>query len=364
MKKSRLIAMYRIRKKITGYCLSACISVLMFGCSQAHDDKEAQKPALDPCVKEAGELPRPEYGFKGVRFEEIYGQKAVDACSKRLGEHPDDAYAKTLLARALTKQKEYDEAFVLLESSCAMGDDAGCTLLGSYYLYGFKKRIFDRKRAAELYKEACSNGYPLACLNQGKMYLTGEGIEKDPLRGAEMIYKECEGGFVEACHHYANSAHFKMLPINEDKYLFASQKVCEAGVDCTEYWDLIEKKKDDVSTALVTEKACKNGLAEACEKLATYYYQGRGVKADMAKSLALYKQACSAGRQRFACWYAGSILYNEGKDKKEAANLISQACHAGENQFACRDLDAIYQAEPSLASHENNPDKLITIEIP
>lgn len=355
--------MQQFRKKGLCFGLSALISVFLSGCMESQVDKVAQKEGLDPCTKEAGVLPQPEYDFKGVRFEELYSQRAVDACRQRLADHPDDATAKALLARALTKQKKYDEAFALLESSCDAGDDAGCTLLGSYYVDGLKKRTIDRKHGEELYEQSCSHGYAPACLNLGKIYLNGNGVDKDPVKGERLIYMACENGYTVACRHYSNAARFQQLIAEEDRLLFAAKKTCEAGLDCT-YWRMIAKQEDNVTNAEVAEKACQNGLADACEELANFHMEGRGVNVDKEKSLALYKKACEAGRVRFACWYAGLMLYHDGIDKKEGTRLIDSACHRGENRFACGDLDEIYKKEPSLVPEKSGSDSYIRIELP
>jgi hypothetical protein len=304
----------------------------------------------------------PEYGFHGVPYEKLDARKAVDACRKRVKAHPEDAFGKFLLARALTKQKKHAEAFKLLQASCKMGDDAGCTLLGSYYFNGDKPATLDRKRAGELYKKACAHGYSPACMNLGVSYIFGSDASKDPAKGETMIFRECERGLVQACARYVNFVFFKMMPATEDRYLYAAKKTCESGLECSKYWRMMELKSDRASeyvNASVTETACKNGMAEACERLGDYYHRGRGVPLSFKKALSLYRQTCDGGRKRTACWKAGMIVFKMGGDRKEALNLISTSCHKYKNDVACVNLAKIYLVEPSVAPDENAAEKLL-----
>jgi TPR repeat protein len=335
------------------YILIAMAFLLFAGCAKQPEIKPLSE--LDACTREAGVMPRPEYGFNGVPFEKLDAMRVETACRARLKAHPDDAYAASLLARALTKAGKNDDAFVLLKNACATGDDAGCTLLGSYYYNGIAPAVFDRSRAAELYERACGHGYGNACLNLGKLYLLGHGVPKAPERAEAMIYRECEKGYFKACLHYVNAVHFKKLPSTEEHYRFAARRACEGGLDCSYYKDLAEKKEKgsgDAEIASVIATACKNGSAEACETLGEFYLKGQGVPQDEAGALEHFEQACAAGRTRFACWHAGVMKYNAGEDQKEAVSLMSRACREGENMFACFDLALIYLNRPALA-----PDK-------
>jgi TPR repeat protein len=340
------------------YIFIAIAFMLLTGCTKHSGVKPTQSkletPAAKPdaCTRAAGLLPMPEYGFRGVPYEQLNARKAVDVCSKRVKAHPEDAFGKFLLARGLTKQKRHAEAFRLLESSCKMGDDAGCTLLGSYYFNGDKPAGFDRKRAGELYKEACSHGYSPACMNLGVSHLFGSEASKDPAKGEAMIFRECERGFVQACQRYVNFVFFKMMPATNDRYLYAARKTCESGLECGKYWRMMEQKGDkaaDYANASVTETACKNGMAEACERLGDYYHRGTGVKLSYKKALSLYRQTCDGGRKRTACWKAGMIVFKMGGDRKEALNLISTSCGQYKNDVACVNLAKIYLIEPSAA---------------
>ncbi|MEJ2501262.1 MAG: hypothetical protein P8Y65_09125, partial [Campylobacterales bacterium] len=111
--------------------------------------------------------------------------------------------------------------------------------------------------------------------------------------------------------------------------------------------------------ASVTETACKNGMAEACDRLGDAYHRGRGVPLSFKKALSLYRQTCDGGRKRTACWKAGMIVFKMGGDRKEALNLISTSCHKYKNDVACVNLAKIYLVEPSVAPDENAAEKLL-----
>jgi TPR repeat protein len=337
------------------------IAILFFaGCAKQPETRPLSK--LDACTRAAGVMPQPAYGFNGVPFETLDAQRAEAACRARLKAHPDDAYAQSLLARALTKVEKHDEAYRLLEHACAAGDDAGCTLLGSYHYNGLAPAAFDRRRAAELYERACGHGYGNACLNLGKLYLLGHGVPKDPDKAEAMIYRECKQGYFKACLHYVNAVRFKKLPSTEERYRYAARKACEGGLDCSYYGDVAQKGENgsgDAAIASVIATACGNGSAEACERLGGFYLEGKGVPQDEAKALEYFEQACAAGRARFACRHAGVMKYNAGGDKKEAVALLSRACDEGENMEACFSLALIYLSRPALAPDATAADALL-----
>jgi len=353
------------------YLFLALALLLMAGCTIKPEVKPLS--ALDACTREAGDVPLPEYGFGGVTFETLNAQTAVKVCSERVAANPDDADGKFLLARAWTKYGNYKKAFPLLESSCGMGSDAGCTLLGSYYLNGFKPAVFDNKRAAELYEQACAHDHAPACMNLGKLYLSGSGVPKAPEKGEALIYRQCTRGFMTACHHYVNSVHFLSMPTTEEKYLYAARKTCESGLDCYYYWLKTEQRRNeavdrldvdfleasDKENAEVAGTACTNGNAEACERLGEYYMRGSGVETSLEKALVFYRQACDSGRKRFACFQAAALLLNSGGDKKEAVDLVSQSCREGEYMTACFETARFYLVDPSLSPDDDAARRLL-----
>ncbi|PNX51350.1 MAG: hypothetical protein BV458_11650 [Thermoplasmata archaeon M9B2D] len=326
--------------------------VLLSGCAF----KTQKELVLDECTRSAGVLPQPEHHFPGVSTNNLNPEVAIPACRERVAADVNDTHATFLLARSLTKNAQYDEAFgLMVEQICREGNDAECTLLAGYYFYGFTPVRSDRKKAVRMYEKACTNGYPVACLNLGKSYIAGTGVAQDPQRGAKLVFNECQNGLGIACHHFVNSMYFGKIPFNQEQFDFAAKKACESGLDCTDFWKKYDKEKDEdllQENFDVTTTSCDNGLAKACERLGTYHLNGIGVSKDLAKSQTLYEKACANGDVRFGCWYAGRMMLNNGEDEDKAHKLINRACYEGENTFACYDLAMIYLNKPNLTDAE------------
>ena len=59
-------------------------------------------------------------------------------------------------------------------------------------------------RAAQLYEKACDLGHENACYNLGVMYMDGEFLKKNKLKAAELFKKSCDMNFDLACKAYNN----------------------------------------------------------------------------------------------------------------------------------------------------------------
>lgn len=81
------------------------------------------------------------------------------------------------------------------------------------------------------------------------------------------------------------------------------------------------------------ERHCENGRVSSCAWLGVLYRHGRGgAQEDPEKALAYLEKACEAG-SRFACGYAGEMIYlgfAEGRAAEEGAELVRRACTAGD----------------------------------
>lgn len=91
------------------------------------------------------------------------------------------------------------------------------------------------------------------------------------------------------------------------------------------------------------KKACNDGSAIACNRLALRYYIGLGVEQDDLKAIELYKKACDGG-YAIGCANLGFINYNGigvTQDDHKAVKFYTKACNSG-NVFACRNLGVIY----------------------
>lgn len=321
-----------------------------FGCSMPIKSK-AQ---LDECSRLAENVPMPDYNFTGVEFENLNAEKAIAACSKTFNADPSDPHTQFLLARALTKKKEYKKAFNLLEQSCDAGDDAGCTLIGGYYSLGFPPVNLDRDKALSIFEKACAHKNPVACLNAAEAYVFNVDRIKDKVRGEKLMYETCQNKYYPACQRYSEAVVLEKIPLDEKKYQFAASQACESGMDCFLFWEIFEKRKDVQSNKIqfeVTKKSCENGFMKACDKTGYFYFVGLGVDKDIEKSLKMKEKACEGGILS-SCDHAGQLLLNLNRETDRAIGLIDGACRSGDER-ACYHLGRIYYSRPKLAKTDD-----------
>lgn len=97
-------------------------------------------------------------------------------------------------------------------------------------------------------------------------------------------------------------------------------------------WSLALARAEPMTPAQL-ERACENGRVSSCVWLGVLHRHGRGgASEDPEKALAYLDKACKAG-SRFACGYAGEMIYLglvAGRSAQEGAALILEACAAGD----------------------------------
>jgi len=94
----------------------------------------------------------------------------------------------------------------------------------------------------------------------------------------------------------------------------------------------------------VYQRACKGGRLEACAKLGTLYYSGKGTPQDYRRAASLYQQACNGGRMPACTWLGGLYRFGQGvkADPKKARALWQKAC-AGKDWQGCGSLGQAHE---------------------
>ena len=127
------------------------------------------------------------------------GQPKAAATSPDTASAAGKAYDDGILA---IKAQDYQKAAGLFAKACDGGKLAGCSSLGVVYLSG-QGVVKDPARAVSLLNKACDGGYLLGCSSLGTLYLSGQGELKDPERAASLFEKACNGGNVLGCYNLA-----------------------------------------------------------------------------------------------------------------------------------------------------------------
>ncbi len=87
---------------------------------------------------------------------------------------------------------------LMYQQACAGGELVSCNVLGLMYLTG-EGVTRDPARALPLYMRACDGGLSGACINLGVMYQTGEGVTQNLARAAELYERACSSGDLTGC---------------------------------------------------------------------------------------------------------------------------------------------------------------------
>ena len=210
---------------------------------------------------------------QAIAFDKINTNKALKACEKSYKKNPNDAHTIFLLARAYTKDEQYQKGLKYSIIACDKGDIGGCTLLAGYYYKGFNIKI-DKKKALLLYLSSCAKGDPVACTNlaqiKDKNNIFGSKIIQR--KSSDLLLEACVlGNYPEACSIYANHINNNKVPYDQDRYEYTSYKACVQGIEssCLLLWNLyneykISNKKRKIMYA--KELSCQNGNKKACSK--------------------------------------------------------------------------------------------------
>ncbi|HIF07272.1 MAG TPA: sel1 repeat family protein [Gemmatimonadetes bacterium] len=87
---------------------------------------------------------------------------------------------------------------LMYQQACAGGELVSCNVLGLMYLTG-EGVTRDPARALPLYMRGCDGGLSGACINLGVMYQTGEGVTQNLARAAELYERACSSGDLTGC---------------------------------------------------------------------------------------------------------------------------------------------------------------------
>jgi len=97
--------------------------------------------------------------------------------------------------------------------------------------------------ANEKYKEDCSNGKMLSCVELGILYYTGEGVKKDIKKSKKLFKKACKKRISRGCGYlgYVYLRGGDGVKINKRKAMLAFSKGCdisEHDAYCFKYYEL------------------------------------------------------------------------------------------------------------------------------
>ncbi|MEZ5932244.1 MAG: tetratricopeptide repeat protein [Alphaproteobacteria bacterium] len=198
-------------------------------------------------------------------------------------------------------------ATLLCLSACAGSySDRLAGSYGSAYGRGSEAlRAKDFEAAAEQYGFAAGSGHPKALIAYGRLFASGQGVERDPARAAAL--------FEEA---YQKSSSFK------------SRAAYELGLLLMEGGDGLEA--DQARARELMAEALDGGEIRAASTLGRIYQKGQGVEPDPGQAIVYYREA--APTNAYAARDLALLLAETGAAEAE----IAEATELAVGQFEAR----------------------------
>ena len=164
-----------------------------------------------------------------------------------------------------------------------------------------KKPTPDNAKTIEYFKKACDYDGASSCHLLALAYINGApGLQNDEKKGANLLKKACDLGFIPACNDYGETLRFG------------------TGV-----------KKDPQSAAQLFKKACDAKFAPACGNLAFMHFYGENGAKDEKKAVELLRKSCKFGSKK-ACEIIERVDENGTKtDKNSQSNESNQTAVLG-----------------------------------
>ncbi|MDO8881800.1 caspase family protein [Pseudotabrizicola sp.] len=247
--------------------------------------------AVDPqkrvtqCDLMAGHPSDPERVHVGVDYALLRPGPAIAACRADLVADPHNPRLMSLLARALTKNGELQEALALDEAAVKLGYLGAYHNLGNHYRRGeIVKR--DLVKALELFTYAAERGHPEDAYNVGILYRDGEGgVPQDFSRAHEWFEKAAQQDYPSA---------FDKLGL-----------MAKSGEG---------EKADAEKAAALFARGAELGDSSAMVNLASAYRKGEGVQQDFDQAFGLYRRA--AQLRRTSAYTSLGDIYLKGQGRE------------------------------------------------
>lgn len=244
-------------------------------------------------------------------------------------------------------------------------------------------RYGDEDTIVQLYADACSKGYQLACKptwrhadganlsEAGKVFGSAceggdtlgcvvagwaatqtrpggrpDAAAPDAARGVVFFRQACDVGNMRGCSELGRLYSYGVgVAQDERRALGLYKSACDGGDlrGCTNLGIMLDlgsgTMEDDRQALSLFRRACDEGEPLGCSLLGDMYYEGRGVGEDHRQAASLYGKSCSGG-------YAGgcsllATLYYDGdgvkQDDGKAAQWYRMACD-GKDPLGCANL--------------------------
>ncbi|CAA6819322.1 MAG: Unknown protein [uncultured Sulfurovum sp.] len=221
-----------------------------------------------------------------------------------------------------------------------------------------EKKEDDQTKIVQELTRKCEEKNATACFKVGIYTLKGQGVKADGNESFVFFHKACDLNESTVCTRlamtYENNESIR-YDINQSIALY--KKACDLknvrACDALGYLYTKEHgalKADNNLSVQYFMKTCE--LADyTCEKIATAYELGKGLKQNTDNAIQFYEKACENNATQ-ACSKLGR-LYLEKNTYKKAQIVLTKACEA-KDHWSCSQLGYLYEKGVEDITKDNN----------
>jgi hypothetical protein len=234
--------------------------------------------------------------------------------------------------------RDYGPASARFEAACARKHGRSCDRLARMYMLG-EGRDRDQTKAAPYFEQACEAGYLSGCSSRGRIVFEVEEKWHHSDASARWYAKGCAGGDIFGCSYLAGSFESGRLSKAFDAEVKALlEKSCRRSGSYTEQAPC--RALDARAAKLASVDKCKKGEVAACLLAGQTLRAGEGLPKDAKAALEVLTIGCNDLRDGASCAEL-AVLHRTGElgrpDPKvallhvqKALELAQPRCNAGE----------------------------------
>lgn len=228
----------------------------------------------------------------------------------------------------------YKQAYAELAANVPDSDPRWKCNLAMYYWSGGRGVDKNPSKAAILFGEAATSGYPRAVYWFGVLYQQGFGVTKDLDKAIELYTQAADGNYPRAIFRLG-TLHALGIGVTEDhekalRYLFRAEELGDAEAYLF-IANIYYEQEEDTKAFEYYLKAAESGIAQGMTFTGQAYEKGQGVDRDLIEAVNWYAKAVELGEVE-AMMHLG-VLYANGtgvdQDFEKAESLISKAVEGG-----------------------------------
>jgi len=189
------------------------------------------------------------------------------------------------------------------EAQCTLGDAGSCSRMGYFRQEGLHGQDKDPAAAAALYDKACEGGWPLGCASLAALHAQGIGVKRDPKKAVTLLTRACDAGWPTSCSFLGTVMYMgNLVPKDRSAAVPFLRRGCEGGAPegCFLLAEASRngeggEAKDPGKARRYFRMGCDGGDPMSCFGLGVALQNGIGGAKDAPGARAPFDKACKSG---------------------------------------------------------------------